>query len=87
MNNTTIYMYNNTHDLFLQTLQSHYCPAVSQLMKELLDPANAHSKLETPLGKYLDIDSDQIFQDSCTELSNNVALNFTEADKLWQEHV
>ncbi len=47
---------------FLQTLQSHYCPAVSKLLRKLLNPAHTHNKTETHLGKYLDIDNEQVSQ-------------------------
>ncbi len=47
---------------FLQTLQSHYCPAVSKLLRKLLNPAHTHNKTETQLGKYLDIDNEQVIR-------------------------
>ena len=46
--------------LYPQTLQSHYCPAVSRLVKHVLDPGTSNSKVEVELGKYLDIDSEQV---------------------------
>ena len=44
--------------LLLQTLQSHYHPAVSSLVTKLLDPEN-QKDLE-PLGKYLDLTESEV---------------------------
>ena len=43
----------------LQTLRSHYCPAVSALVKRLLDSIGEKRK-EEALEKYLDIDHLQV---------------------------
>ena len=44
----------------LQTLQSHYVPAVSELVRKMLDPETANSKIETELDKYLDVDFQEV---------------------------
>lgn len=70
----------------LKTLQSHYCPAVSKLVRQLLEPSKAHSKIETELGKYLDIGNEQLFVEAFADLNTvkAIPLNFKEPSRLWQ---
>ena len=46
-----------THTL-VQTFQSHYCPQVSSLAKQLL--ASVNKRVEEDLGKYLDTNDEEV---------------------------
>lgn len=51
---------NNILLIMFQTLSSHFLPAVSKLVNKLLTPETVFSDIELDLGKYLDIDDDQV---------------------------
>lgn len=45
---------------FIQTLASHFLPAVSELVNKVMTPETVFSDIELDLNKYLDIDDDQV---------------------------
>ena len=45
---------------FLQTLALHFLPAVSELANKVMTPETVFSDIELDLGKYLDINEDQV---------------------------
>lgn len=44
----------------MQTLASHFLPAVSELVNKVMTPETMFSGIELDLGKYLDLDEDQV---------------------------
>ena len=45
---------------FPQTLETHFLPAVSKLVKRVLTPETLFSDAELELSKYLDMDDDKV---------------------------
>ena len=70
-----------------QTLQSHYSPEVSGLVKRLLSPDLAVEKgrREEELGRYLHVEPERLFRQACTDLSKetSVPMNFVKPTGLW----
>ena len=44
----------------MQTLASHFLPAVSELVNKVMTPETIFSNIELDLHKYLDIDDDHV---------------------------